>query len=495
VRLEVDTKTNLLVIAKISVSALRGVINSVTRWGYIDREGDIKYVSCPRDVAEHLFNDPDLGAPLLEGISYTPFFDKNGRLILTEGFDRDSGIFVRFGGSLRIAPVPDNPTDEDITSAVETIFDPFVDFPFVGAGDGATSWSHLLALILLPFVRDMIKGPVPIFLFQKPTRGTGASLVIETVGRITDGEPPQAQPLASHEEEVRKCILASLISASTKIWFDNIPLGQKVDSPSLAAVTTATTYRDRVLGRSNLAAIPVRCSFIISGNNVELSDELARRTLSVELDTQLPDPTFGRTFKHPNLRAYVVENRSRLVHAALVLIQAWIARGQKPGSEKLASFEAYSEVIGGILQTAGVAGFLGDREGIRERTGDATAPFRLFVQLWWDEFEDEPTKIGALDHFSDPTPGKIRDLVMLYFCHYGEIDLGFSRMHKSAWQSRLGSVISQHVGQVFEIEADEFTTLVCVKKVKTRQGNRYCLELLSPEEDEQPGREPEVQDP
>ena len=58
-------------------------------------------------------------------------------------------------------------------------------------------------------------------------------------------------------------------------WIDNVH--HKVDNASLALATTTEVWKDRVLGHSKTVVLPVRCSWILSGNNVELSSELAVR--------------------------------------------------------------------------------------------------------------------------------------------------------------------------------------------------------------------------
>ena len=65
--------------------------------------------------------------------------------------------------------------------------------------------------------------------------------------------------------------------------------------------------------------------------------------------------------RHPDLRTCIKENRGAIIWAALVLVQNWMSKGRSKPSEKvqrLGGFENWSEVVGGILETAGYAGFL-----------------------------------------------------------------------------------------------------------------------------------------
>jgi hypothetical protein len=50
-------------------------------------------------------------------------------------------------------------------------------------------------------------------------------------------------------------------------------------------------------------------------------------------------------FRHPDLRAWALENRGDLIWAALVLIQAWIDQGRPPGKVTLGSYESWARIV------------------------------------------------------------------------------------------------------------------------------------------------------
>ena len=57
---------------------------------------------------------------------------------------------------------------------------------------------------------------------------------------------------------------------------------------------------------------------------------------------------------------WVRANRGRLVAACLTLGQAWIAAGRPRGRRSIGSYEAWAQVLGGVLEVAGIEGFLGN---------------------------------------------------------------------------------------------------------------------------------------
>ena len=57
------------------------------------------------------------------------------------------------------------------------------DFPFTSVAERA----HAVALLRLSFVRAMVDGPTPLHLTEKPTPGTGATLMVDAVAMIITG--------------------------------------------------------------------------------------------------------------------------------------------------------------------------------------------------------------------------------------------------------------------------------------------------------------------
>lgn len=63
------------------------------------------------------------------------------------------------------------------------------------------------------------------------------------------------------------------------------------------------------------------------------------------------------------------------MHALLVLVQNWKADGcTKWKGNPLGGFEAHAEVIGGILDAAGIYGFMGNRDKLRDRMAVSEDP-------------------------------------------------------------------------------------------------------------------------
>ena len=125
-----------------------------------------------------------------------------------------------------------------------------------------------------------------------------------------------------------------------------------------------------------------------TGNNLAFSRELVRRVVWVRLDAKVEAPEQRTGFRHPNLLLHVGEERARLVHAALTLVQAWLAVGRPSGTQVMGSFESYAQTLGGILAVVGVSGFLGNSGELRRQADSETAEWREFVSAWSERWRD-----------------------------------------------------------------------------------------------------------
>jgi putative DNA primase/helicase len=56
------------------------------------------------------------------------------------------------------------------------------------------------------------------------------------------------------------------------------------------------------------------------------------------------------------------------------------------GSKHIGSFEAWSALMGGLLEAIGVRGFLGNIDEMLEASDGEGAVWRVFVGQWWDRF-------------------------------------------------------------------------------------------------------------
>jgi hypothetical protein len=335
VRLRLRYDTAAPVLEPLTGHALRGLLTRAADWYLLreTKEGPVaEPAPPPLAVVQDLLALPKwVGMPLLEMVMECPTFSRSGELIATPGYHWGAQVLYQPSQDLALPPIPTRPTGEDIERAQALLlYELLGDFPFADAA----SRVHALAALLLPFVRQMIDGPTPLFLIDAPTEGTGKTLLTQCLSLVATGHPVEAMAEAVGGEEWRKRLTALLTEAPPYILLDN--LNRVLDSAALASLLTTRLWRDRRLGSNTRTVIlPNTAVWLASGNNLRLSRELMRRAVWCRLDANVDCPWRRTGFRHPHLLRWAQDHRRDLVWASLVLCRAWIARQYQaipPGS-------------------------------------------------------------------------------------------------------------------------------------------------------------------
>ena len=378
-----DTKRPALQV--LSEAGLRHVLARVADWYEVRKTGPRPALP-PLHVVRDMLAEPNKPLPILTSIVEAPTFAPDGTLHNTPGYHAVAQSLYAPAIGFSVSHVPPKPTAHDIARARTLILDHLIgDFPFTGDAERA----HAVALFLLPFVRRLIDGPTPLHLIEKPTAGTGASLLVDALTYAAIGDSPGVMTEGRDEDEWRKRITARLRGGDRVMLIDN--LRRQLDSASLAAAITGRVWKDRLLGTSDDLAIPIQCGWVATANNAALSSEMTRRTVRVRLDAKTDRPWLGREFRHPNLLAWCSDHRDELAWAALVLGQAWLAEGRPTpdNAPVLGMFESWSRVMGGIFAVAGIPGFLGNLSEFYDASDTEGADIRAFLTAWWERYEQE----------------------------------------------------------------------------------------------------------
>jgi hypothetical protein len=324
--------------------AVRGHMARVADWFTVreSKKGQVSEDDAPpMEVVKDLVALPGWpGVPPIRTVVNCPVFTRDGELVDRPGYHAGGQVWYDPTPGLMIPPVAERPTAEDVARARTLIVDELLgDFPFVGDASKANA----VALLLLFFVREMIDGATPLHLIDAPTPGTGKTLLVNTLSGVPTGCKAAAMSEGKDQDEWRKRIFATLCEAPACILLDN--LRSILDSAALASALTAEVFKDRILGVSKMATVPVRCVWMATGNNTELSYEMMRRTALVRIDAKKDQPWKGRKFKH-RLPGWARENRGELVWAALTLCRAWLAAGGPHGKQEMGMFECWAETMG-----------------------------------------------------------------------------------------------------------------------------------------------------
>ena len=282
-------------------------------------------------------------------------------------------------------PVLDVPSDDDVEQAKSLLLEEWLgDFPFAEE----SSRSHAVAALLSHILRNRIDGPTSLsspstLLPPAPARpysssrsvivATGASpaaMSLPTQGR----RPPQADHVRPPRLE-RPLVL-----------LDNVT--HTLESGVLAATLTSRTWSDRLLGKSETVSVPNSCLWIATGNNLQLGSEIAQAHRLGSPRPQGRPPLGAHRLQARSARPLGCRESRSAALGGLRSGQAhWLAAGSSShgGRRPLGSFESWCRVVGGILDSAAIPGFLDNRAELYRQVDQESEEWRAFTQAWWSE--------------------------------------------------------------------------------------------------------------
>jgi hypothetical protein len=404
----------------------------------------------PMAVIRDMLATPTPPLPPLDRIVEVPVFGRDGRLLATPGYHENEALYYAPSAQLIIPPVPPVPTSADVQAARDLLLNEWlVDFPFANN----SSTAHALACVLLPFVRNLIDGPTPLHVIEKPTPRTGATLLAQMIVLPAMGMASNHLQESRDSDEWHKLLTAELLRNPQAICFDNIR--RCVDSGALASAITSTLWKGRRLGHSETLHLPVRNLWLMTANNPTFSNEILARSVFIRLDTHSDRPQDRHGFRHP-LPRWAMVHRPELIHAVLILIQSWVTAGQPRGTRMKGGFESWAAVLGGILTHVGISDFLNEPEPIlADPESDA---WREFLIKWWE--------------LRPPHPHAVRDLFEFFFDTHNpqrcgdppDLDLGEGGSRSQ--RIRLGKLLSAHRDQYVTVSEDYYLKLVAAGELK-----------------------------
>ncbi|MDA1166508.1 MAG: PriCT-2 domain-containing protein, partial [Planctomycetota bacterium] len=349
--------------------------------------------SCPSWLLNALFvRYNPAGIPALRAITSTPCLLKDGFILQVPGYNTEYELLYK--PTQCYEPVPEQPTLADAQAAAAELFEVVEDFPFLSEAHRSV-W---LAAVLTMLSRFSFQGCVPLFFFDGNTSGVGKSLLIDTVGYITLGRQVPKTSYPPNNEEMDKRLTTIIREGTPLQLFDNVDNGKPFGSPALDAVITSGVWCSRVLGKSESTGdLDVTTVFCATGNNLKLAGDAdaARRLAYCRIAFAGEDPVKRTDFRHEDLPSWILDNRSRLVKAALTILKAYhVAGSPRQKMPNWGSFEAWSKAVRAPLIWAGEPDPMDTQEMMNERANEARNERRLVVHGWHEVTGGQPASIS-----------------------------------------------------------------------------------------------------
>lgn len=406
----IKNETGFTSIRTHSTDSLLNRLSESANWFGLSSEGRRVARFPSRYLAQLILAKGDWPFPPLEGLAAAPYFRSDGSLVSSEGYDAASRRYLALSRPDQYREVSMSPSNEEAGEALSLLEELLVDFPFEDEASRASAF----ALFVLPCVLSVVDSKTPIALIDAPVHGSGKGLLCECCSLIHTGNPPAVTSPPQTEEEWKKTIFSVLAEGWPLVVFDN--LDRRVRSASLAAALTSSSMSDRVLGKTEFVSFPNRTIWMITGNNLEVNADIARRSYWIRLLPATDRPHERTEFRHPHLLLWVRERRTDLLWAIMTLVRSWFSAGcPKPSVRPLGGYERWSEVVGGILEHAGVAGFLGNANKLWEEVNAESVAWTDFLEAWVDVWGSDSTTVKelleTLELDNDLFDGRIPDAI------------------------------------------------------------------------------------
>jgi hypothetical protein len=276
----------------------------------------------------------------IEGVIEAPTLRPDGSILSAAGYDPATRLYLQ--PSVEIEPIPDKPSRQEAEQALSLIYDLVSDFPWMNDIHKAVWLCGLLTVL----GRASFMGPAPLFAFDGNVPGAGKTKLADLIAIIASGRrmPRSTWPGGENaDEEVRKRITSLVVQGERFVLLDNVDC--ELGGAPLDAAMTGDTWKDRLLGTNTDIVMPLKMVWFASANNMEFRGDFVRRVMVSRLETTLEKPEERTGFKYPELVEHVIENRGRILRAALMVLRAHRANGRPKLVDPLGSFEKWTHAI------------------------------------------------------------------------------------------------------------------------------------------------------
>lgn len=315
------------------------------------------------------------GIRYLAGIVNSPVLRPDGTILNAPGYDEATGLL--FDPQGLTFDIPDRPTLEDSRRAAASLLDVVCDFPF----EKPSHRSAWLTFVLTAPARHAFDGPAPLFVADANTAGSGKTLIMEVGAIINTGRDFARMSNPADDDECRKRILSVALAGDPLVLIDNVD--GVLGCASLDAALTATVWKDRLLGRSEMVEIPLSAVWAASGNNVILGADTSRRAVHIRLNAPCERPEEREHFKRPYLRQWVKDNRPALLSAALTILRAYCLAGRPAQHLKpWGSFEGWSDLVRQAVVWIGEPDPGDTREELAASSNHHAGTIRALIDFW-----------------------------------------------------------------------------------------------------------------
>ena len=302
----------------------------------------------PRDlISAYIDSERWDGIPRVRQIAAAPIIRPDFTVRWEPGWDEATQCWVIDG----------HKEDRTLADAGFTVERLFKLFPLV---DNALV-ADCIAAALTPLLSTAITGALPAFLVTARKPGSGKSELAKMCSMLGNGGKQFTTWRKS--EEMQKLIGSFAREDKRTVIFDNIK--RNIDSADLESAITSRFLTFRTMATHSTEGTPCNTTWFFTANGASMSQDLLRRSIVVLLDRDTHNKGWKEDNAGSTLVQFVHDHEAALVTLMCDLITDWRKAGSPRSAKQVFSnFEEWSEIVGGILDVAGIEGFWEARDQV-----------------------------------------------------------------------------------------------------------------------------------
>jgi hypothetical protein len=272
--------------------------------------------------------------------------ERDGELVMVNGYDRGSGILVTGGGAVATMSV---------TEGRSLLVGLLEGYRFSTRADLARALAATITPALI--LGGLLKGRAPVDLGEADNSQTGKGFRNKLTAAIYRHHVKPVTQQKGGVGSMEESFNTLLIRGVAFISLDNIR--GKIDSPGIESFLTEDTYQARIPFSGSVEIDPRRTIVMMTSNKADVTTDLANRCSCVRMMKQ-PDGYEFRSFPEGDVLDHIRENQDRYLGAVFAVIRAWHEAGKPRTKETRHSFRAWAQTLDWITQNLLEAGPLLD---------------------------------------------------------------------------------------------------------------------------------------
>lgn len=309
-----------MVLTRMNQPVLRSRVEQVA---VFTRAGDGPPTPCevPQPILSALGGIVGDQVPTVSGLITNPVVLLDGTILSEEGFDERTGLLLT-----RSAVVPGcRPySQREAQAALARISDCFLSgFEFSEPLDKTLALAGLFTA-----VERRALAQAPGLVISASAQSTGKTTLARRIHLVLTGRDLPVVSYPSSKDEAEKLVFSLLLASPAMVCFDNIPDGHTFQSSILAAVMTAETFSQRILGCNESADVPTDTFWTLTGNQLSLGKDELSRFLFVRLVASCLRPD-KRQFAHPDVVGHALSARDQVLRDIVGIVSGFRLSGDR----------------------------------------------------------------------------------------------------------------------------------------------------------------------